>query len=438
MLASVALMIATAVSNPAASLDAAPQTRLDASLRCHLGSHSLPNRRAITITGSAGEPKALQFTLSDGRFGRLNEAAPGVYTANRFRVEFAPCPEGRLRLTQNNQVESANALNLPVQETRFTSDGIELHGKLVMPINGRASAIAVWIEGSNNNPSTDDSVWQYELARRGVGVFVYDKRGTGASSGTMTSDFDIRARDTAAAVRAVRRLAPNVRRVGVVGASQGGWVAPLTATYAQIDFMVAAFAMAEGPIAQDRAVVELQLRQAGYGDAELSLARSLTTITERIVRSEFTEGFEELEQFKIAHSGAPWMAAIQPRSFTGLFVRFSSDQIRTNGRALSQGLSFGFEPRPILEGIATRQLWLLAGNDQQAPSEGTQRVLNEIQHRRRNISVVVFPRADHGLIEQVDSPEGRRSILSARQFDVAVNWIKSERMPGSGRFVIMP
>ncbi len=426
---------AAAASQP---LDAVSQTRLDSDLRCLLGVYALPGGRSVTITGSGGQPRDLQYTLSSGQFGTLQPGAGGAYTGGALVFNFDPCSAGTISLTRGKVVEPAAHLRLVEKPTTFESDGVELHGKLVLPPQGRAKALAVWIDGSNNNPSTDDAVWQYELARRGVAVFVYDKRGTGASAGAPTSDFHARARDTAAAVKTALRLAPGVRRVGVIGASQGGWVAPLTATLVQLDFVIAAFALAEGPIAQDQTLVDQQLLEAGFSGTALVEAKELTTLTERIVRSNMRDGLAELDAFKSKHAGAPWLNAIQPRSYTGLFLKFSSDEIKTNGPALAQGLSFDHDPRPVIQAIKPRQLWLLGGSDRQAPNVGTQALLRQLQQQRRRIAVVVFPKADHGLIEPTQTADGVVMAYSAKLFDVAAEWIKAQKLPAPGNFITMP
>lgn len=434
------LHLALLVSSPSPSvpLDAVPKTRLDSDLRCLLGVYSLPAGRSVTITGIGGKPRALQYTLSSSQFGTLQETAKGSYEAGSLKIRFGACGKGGLRLTLGEITEQAVRLGLIEKETTFSSDGISLHGKLVLPPGGHATATAVWIEGSNNDPSTDDSVWQYELARRGIAAFVYDKRGTGTSAGAPSSDFHARARDSAAAVTEARRLAPGVRRVGVIGGSQGGWIAPLTATLVNLDFVVPAFAMAEGPIAQDRELVEQQVKQAGFDTPALNEASELTSITERIVRSNMREGFAELDSFKAKYADAAWLKSIQPRSYTGLFLKFSTAELKANGVSLAQGLSFDYEPRPVIESIKPRQLWLLGGSDHQAPNAATQTILREIQLRRPDLAVVIFPRADHGLIERNKTTGGVATIYSARIFGVTSDWIKDRKLPTAAQFRVMP
>lgn len=430
MLALPLVIMALAVQAAPIVMDPVVKTRLDAGLQCRLGAYALPDGRFLSITGSAGHPRDLRYGRSEGGLGRLVEQADGGYASSgppKLALRFEPCATGVVRLESTAGTQAGHRLPLVVRETTFRSGDVELRGKLVLPPGGKAKAVAVWIGGSNNDPDTDDMGWQFELARRGVGVFVYDKRGTGGSGGAFTADFHLRAADTVAAVREVRRLAPGVGKIGVIGGSQGGWVAPLTATLTPLDFVIPAFAMAEGPPAQDRAVVEGQLRQAGFDDAVLAKADMLTAATERVVRSNFTDGFEALEALKQKYAGEPWLAAIQPRSYTGVLLRATSAEARANGPALSQGLTFDYEPRPVIETIKPRQLWLLGGRDRQAPSAGTVKVLAEIQKVRPDVDVIVFPDADHGLLQKSKGPEGDVTAYPPGLFDQMASWILTGR-----------
>jgi len=430
MLALSLVITALAVQAQPVAMDAVVKTQLDADLQCRLGAYALPGGRFLSITGSAGHPRDLRYGRSEGGLGKLVEQPDGGYVSSalpRLALRFEPCASGMARLESGSGAAQARRVPLVVRRTTFRSGDVDLRGKLVLPAGGKAEAVAIWIGGSNNDPDTDDMAWQFELARRGVGVFVYDKRGTGGSGGVLSADFHLRAADTAAAVREARRLAPRVDKVGVIGGSQGGWVAPLTATLTPLDFVVPAFALAEGPPAQDRAVVEGQLRQAGFGDAVVRQATELTAATERVVRSNFTDGFDTLEAVKAKYAGAPWPAAIQPRSYTGVLLRVTSAEARANGPTLSQGLTFDYEPRPVIETIKARQLWLLGGRDRQAPSAGTVKVLEDIQRARPDLDIVVFPDADHGLIQRSSGPEGEVTTYPPGLFDLMAAWILTGR-----------
>lgn len=429
-----AAALAAAAAPPPIVMDPTVETRLDASLRCWLGAYALPDGRYLTIAGSQGHPRNLQYLRSDGRLGRLVEQPDGGYRASgavKLAARFEPCASGRLHLEEGGAAAVARRAPLVVRETTFRSGEVRLYGKLVLPPRGAAKALAVWIGGSNNNPEADDLTWSYELARRGVGVFVHDKRGVGGSGGEMTADLHLRAADTAAAVREARRLAPRVKRVGLIGASQGGWVAPLTDALAPVDFMVVAFAMAEGPTGQDRAVVEDQLRRAGFGDAAtLGKARALTAATERIVRSNFTEGFEDLEGLKRDYAGEPWLAAIAPRSYTGVLLQITTAQAREAGP--KQGLTFDYDPQPLILKTNAPQLWLLGDQDRQIPLAGALPVLKTIQGARPEVDIVVYAGADHGLIQTAEGG-AERFAHPAGLFDRLAGWILTGEVAPAGR-----
>ncbi|WIH04789.1 hypothetical protein KHF85_18845 [Xanthomonas translucens pv. graminis] len=187
--------------------------------------------------------------------------------------------------------------------------------------------------------------------------------------------------------------------------------------------------------------------QCGAGDRRQHHAARLAAladqvqppaISERIVRSTMRDGFAELDAFKARHAETAWLKAIQPGSYTGLFLKFSSAELQANGAALAQGLSFDDEPRPVIEAITPRQLWLLAGSDRQAPNAATQAILRQLQQRRSDLAVVVFPNADHGLIESIKTADGVAKTYAAHLFDVTAHWIDDRQRPAPGKFIVMP
>lgn len=117
----------------------------------------------------------------------------------------------------------AHATDRPVT---FASHGAKLHGILVMPDSGRASAGVVLIHGSGPDGAEDYLSQAKAFARGGVAALVYDKRGWNLSGGDWRHrSFDLLASDAVAGARALR-IQPGVPpdRVGYWGISQGGWV----------------------------------------------------------------------------------------------------------------------------------------------------------------------------------------------------------------------
>jgi hypothetical protein len=128
-----------------------------------------------------------------------------------------------------------------VEEVRFVNpiSGDTLAGTLTMPTSPGPHRAVVMISGSgaqdrdetimNHRPFL---VWADALTRLGIAVLRYDDRGVGASTGDFseatTTDFS---RDAEAAVDYLRsRKEIDNRRIGLIGHSEGGIIAPMVAT----------------------------------------------------------------------------------------------------------------------------------------------------------------------------------------------------------------
>ena len=126
------------------------------------------------------------------------------------------------------------------EEVRFVNptDGDTLAGTLTMPTTPGPHRAVVMITGSG--PQSRDEpvmthrpflVWADALTRLGIAVLRYDDRGVGASTGNFnearTADL---ARDVEAAVDYLRsRKEIDNKRIGLIGHSEGGMIAPMVA-----------------------------------------------------------------------------------------------------------------------------------------------------------------------------------------------------------------
>ncbi|HEY3638414.1 MAG TPA: alpha/beta hydrolase [Rhizomicrobium sp.] len=411
--------------------------RLDTDLRCHLGAYELADGRFLTVEGYEDSARDLAYLFSSGAYGRLAAAANGTYAPTNAAgqtygsVSFAPCSDGKVTFAETGApVVEGRHVALRITETDFDSAGTRLHGKLVLPANGVAKAIVVWIQGSEDTAETDSIFWQYALPLQGVGVFVYDKRGTGLSAGEATADFYVRAGDTAAAVRRARELAPDVHRIGVFGGSQGGWIAPLTATKTDLDFVIVGYGLAEGVTAQDRDEVEEAVRAAGFGDDVMPKVREITHATARVATSYWKDGWDELAAVKRKYSGEPWYKAINGENgYTAILLRTPEAQAREMGPKLDRHVSFGYDPRPVIASISPRQLWVLGGADRTAPSRETIRIITEIQTNKPNLDLAIYRNADHGIAESFVSSGVARHRYPDGYIDLIAGWIKEDRLP---------
>lgn len=118
-------------------------------------------------------------------------------------------------------------------DVEYTNGDVELAALLLLPASDEPVAAAVIIQGSGTSDRSNR--WSRDMAElfvaNGVAALLTDKRGSGASGGDWrTVGFDTLAADALAGVDFLKtREEIDPRRIGLVGLSQGGQVAPVAA-----------------------------------------------------------------------------------------------------------------------------------------------------------------------------------------------------------------
>lgn len=134
-----------------------------------------------------------------------------------------------------------------LQELTFESEGVILAGTMITPKNPFAAVVLV----HGSDPVKREMDFAKRLAKEGIVVFTYDKRGVGDSGGIYvgpsvgtnnieTTNLKLLARDVSAALTAFRpHLNDKKMPIGLIGFSQAGWIIPNAAKINRgIDFMV--------------------------------------------------------------------------------------------------------------------------------------------------------------------------------------------------------
>jgi len=119
------------------------------------------------------------------------------------------------------------------QDVQFTNGNALLRGTVYLPSTGNRLPAVVVLHHAGL-PTRDAKLYRHlceGLPAMGIAVLVYDRRGSGQSSGNLGSaDFETLADDAVAAQHALAkfsRIDPN--KIGFWGLSQGGWLAVLAA-----------------------------------------------------------------------------------------------------------------------------------------------------------------------------------------------------------------
>lgn len=420
---------------------------------CHVGAWRLQDGGVMDVA-PAGED-ALRWRRIDGTTGLLRpvqgEGQADAWSStlgwtdrsDGHRVRFAACDAGRLWFDQTE----ASRIPLQATDTAFEgAGGTRLAGRLVLPPGKASVPIVVLVHGSELDSALEWDWMQRLLPAAGVGVFVYDKRGTGASAGTYTQDFSVLADDVVAAVAEARRMAGGrAGRVGLRGASQGGWVAPLAATRTPVDFVVVAFGLAVSPLEEDREAIGVQLRARGHDQSAVDQALEISDAMGRMVASQFQQGVDEYLAAVARHRDKPWfkdlrgnitqfvlpLAEAQLRSMRYLEFPMSEEERRARGPVHVVGTPFHYDAIAVLRRLRTPQLWLLGGSDEDAPPDETLRRLGALQQQGLPIHTVLFPHAEHGMTDVAVTADGKRESLRypAGYLDAIVAFAHGEALP---------
>jgi uncharacterized protein len=405
---------------------------------CHIGSYRLADGNVVDIAPSVDD--TLRWRQFDGATGALHKTATGNWKStygwtdrgDGRVVSFSDCSAGRVDFDG----VSGQRIAFDVREATFKSHGIALASRLVMPMGKNKVPIVVLVHGSEFDSALTTHFLQRMLPAEGVGAFVYDKRGTGKSGGHYTQDFSLLADDAVAAMREARRLAGSrLTRIGYLGGSQGGWVAPIAANRGRVDFVIVGYGLAVSVIDEDQQEVEIEMREKGYPPADIAQALEVARAAEVVIANHFTEGFAELDAMRAKYRSAPWYKDLHG-NYTYMLLPYSETQLRElGGTELSwtRSTPFSYDPMPTLRADSVPQLWILGGEDYEAPSAETRRRIESLSAMGRPFTVAVYSGAEHGMTLFETGADGSRisTRYASGYFRMIRDFARDGRLHGS-------
>jgi uncharacterized protein len=378
---------------------------------CQIGAYRLPGGGIVDIARSEGN--TFRWRKFDGTTGGLHKKQDGQWTStlgwtnhpDGHTASFSRCAAGEIEFDG----KKVYRILFDVTDTVFEGrGGVKLAGRLVLPKGNGPVPIVVLVHGAERVSAREDYALQRLLPADNVGAFVYDKRGTGGSEGKYTQDFDILADDAVAAMREAKRIAAaRCARIGYQGGSQGGWVAPLAATRAPVDFVIVSFGLAVSVIDEDQEEAALEMRLKGHSQEEISKALEVASAAEAVFESGFTKGFEHFDAVRAKYRNEPWYKDLHG-NYTHFILPYTSAEVREKGKDFVFGTPFRYDPMPTLGAVKARQLWILAEDDLEAPSAETSRRIKALIAEGKPITLALFPHAEHGMTEYEVDPNGER------------------------------
>jgi uncharacterized protein len=250
----------------------------------------------------------------------------------------------------------------------FTCEGAVQAGTLYLPVETGPHPAVIWVHGAGEAvrlPFRAPIVSGF--VNEGVAFFAYDKRGVGESQGECCpgdyGQFNLLTADVVGAIEAVRSATGiDPDRVGLIGASQAGWIAPRA-------------------VVESHHVLLIALASAGILP------------------------YDEVKAYASLTGG------------DGSDTPFPSRQ--EIAETLQDASRSGMDPRPFLERMEIPGLFLLGDADREIPFTQTVALVDDLKREGEDFTVKPFPGAGHGLLDVPPTDPDALPTLIAWVVDVA-------------------
>jgi alpha-beta hydrolase superfamily lysophospholipase len=165
-----------------------------------------------------------------------------------------------------------------IEEVTFQSRDATIAGSIFLPIDDSPHPGVVFVAGSGDTTRGDGAFLADQLARAGIAVLVYDKRGAGKSTGDWRKGgFEELAADATGALRLLQRHSGiQEGKSGFVCQSQGCWIVPVALRNgAPARFAVLQSGPAVSVADEDLDYYRVTLASQGFGRPEIEEAFAL-------------------------------------------------------------------------------------------------------------------------------------------------------------------
>lgn len=384
---------------------------------------------ALLISDYASGVVRRLFPVSETAFvmgSGFNAASPVELTV-RFALDKQGDAKGiSLRQADGTQ-SSGQRVALKREELTFQGAEARLAGTLIIPPTRGPRPAIILLHGSGPLTRYSFGPYPHFFSSLGLAVLIYDKRGTGSSTGVrmdastgaaMTNSRypDDLAADALAAMRLLQQRGDiDPQRIGFWGSSEGGMLATQVAARSKnVAFAINSSGFMEPLWKTLRYQVGAILGAAGVPQAKVEKESAFVDLWLRVART--GEGWPEFRkaQESIIESDGSWM--FQSRGpFTSLEqLRWDWDHILT------------FDPMVALQRVQCPVLGVFGELDPLTPAartaEDMRRVLTQAGHK--DFTLRIFPKSGHSLSELPD-----KNRMAPGVFETLRSWLLARAQP---------
>jgi pimeloyl-ACP methyl ester carboxylesterase len=351
--------------------------------------------------GILREKNGVSATFSGGP--TLMAASPEVVTFE-FIGPSADRTTGLKLKEKERPLRTANRVDFDRADVTFHNGEIKLVGTIISRQPARKRAGIVLIPGGG--PQERDMLQSLWWAYNGFRVLTYDKRGAGQSTGAYSEAaiLDL-ATDAVWAVSTLRSdPLTDGTQIGIVGHSEGGFVAPVVASRLHdLAFVIVLAAPLTAMPDQVVHEVETGLKCEGFPPADIGKAKALRIALNRAVVQ--NSNWEILESDIIAAEGEKWFRAarVQPE------WKAPSQRMKDRTRRY-----LDFDPSDSWKLVSAPVLALYGEADTQVPAQESRMMFERLlpAPKAHNLTIHIYPKANHIFLESETGCDDEAPTLS--------------------------
>jgi uncharacterized protein len=343
----------------------------------------------------------------------------------------------------------------PYLEEEVTYDnpdqGVKIAGTLTLPQSGGPFPAVLLISGSGAQ-NRDEMIMGHKpflviadhLTRQGVAVLRVDDRGIGGSTGDLlAATLPDNASDALAGVKYLKsRHEIDTGKIGLVGHSEGGWVAPIAATRSRD---VAFIILLAGPGVGGEDLLygqeEAMARAKGASPEMIALNRETAKRVFKILKTQKADSTAERMVVQTVRGAEPKLRAAAHTPADSALAQTWLGGIDQRVKLLTRPwfrYLLTYEPAPVLKQVRVPVLALYGSHDLQVPPAQNVPAMEHALRagRDRDFTVLELPGLNHlfqnaptGMIEEYSRIE---ETFAPSALDLIANWIL-ERTRGSSR-----
>jgi len=301
------------------------------------------------------------------------------------------------------------------EEVKFSNGNVTLAGTLSLPLRKGPHPAVVLLPGSDGGARFKGELPTF-FAQHGIAVLTYDKRGWGASTGTLIgATIEEMAGDTSAGIRFLQKR-PDIDpgKVGIWAISQGGWMAQVAAARApNVAFLILHAGPAVSPRLQGRMELVNTFPRFGYSQDQIKEAVEYQNLYFDAMNSD-----EAYDRLQAAYEQA------RARGVRWVWNPGTKEQLRAQWTRPN----IDFDPVPFLEKVKCPVLAFFGEKDVLVPPAGNVTIMEAALKKAGNkdVTLKILPGVNHNFEVPGMGVYGFQSSgkVPPGYYDVMMEWLK--------------